>query len=529
MRDRHRRERPVFRLFLAAGLALALTACGMAEAQDSTGGTPSSPTSSAPLPLVITTTSLPCGQAGGLYEQVQLQCEGARAGTRWALEDGALPDGILMTAGGILSGRPALEGAYDFRVSVTDGVGTASRRLVLAVDTFTVTVQTLDGNEEIFGGETVLLEAVGAEGNVSFEIIDSPSGGAFDFIEDESGRATFVSGQPTEPTFDHVRATDQATGAVTDVFIEVLPHPAPHMVGEFGTTDVWYVDAAIRRGDHAMPTDLDEAMRVSGLRSSSYVPTATDRLVAILVRRTMLAALNAHFGRNEDGTRGSGVLISFPFDRPAAPYRTPAAGGWARAFAGLYNTIAIVNGPNEHLLGLAYRDDDQNSLIENDAPSGEDSLGVYVGAIGRGFNASWQNNELPNDPVGPQDADTLRALLAGQAVEGTRAEMIARMVDGFARSIALVVAHEIGHSVGLPHNDHSLPGEIMGGSVSHYPGAQWSFRAENRAYLQRVLPGPGRADGSSKISTPDVPAGGVAACALESPCRLHACDCGGRR
>jgi hypothetical protein len=84
--------------------------------------------------LVITTAILPNGRVDAAYQQ-QLQASGGSPPYGWAVIAGALPDGITLSADGVLSGTPSTAGGYNFTVEVTDAAGaTAQAPLSLAIN-----------------------------------------------------------------------------------------------------------------------------------------------------------------------------------------------------------------------------------------------------------------------------------------------------------------------------------------------------------------------------------------------------------
>lgn len=85
-------------------------------------------------PLRIATTSLPGCSGGASYSQ-QLVAEGGAGGNEWSVVSGALPAGISLSAGGLLSGScPSGEGVSSFTVEVRDAaMGTDLRELSITV------------------------------------------------------------------------------------------------------------------------------------------------------------------------------------------------------------------------------------------------------------------------------------------------------------------------------------------------------------------------------------------------------------
>jgi hypothetical protein len=496
------------------------------------GATTSKPEAGTSAALEITTTELPEAKVEGVYPPTQLGASGALAPVSWRLTAGELPPGLTLSTAGVVSGQAQCTGIYPFTVEATDGLTSASRCLALAVDTFGTSMDGLNFGEA-WAGEPITLDAVGCTSPTTFEVVRNDSGGAFDHLDEAAGRAVWVPGGNV-PAADLIRVTDTESGAVSEVEVAVVAHPAPHYVAEFGSTDVWYVNASHGFGPHGLPRDWDDALVMVGLRSTSYVPTLADEMASWLVRRRLLATLNVLFGRNEDGTRGDGVAISFPFKRPKAPYTAPLPGTWATGAPGRYNVMSLVHGSNRSIAGFAFQDGVTNERVENDTTSADHpELGVHVNQIAYFFNAGYQNNTLPYEPVSPADEPILRALIHGDACSGARAEMLQWVIQGLGESLAGVVAHEIGHSLGLEHTTPSVPTSIMGSSSAISPYAKLRFVTSDMDQLRSILPGPGRMGGSQKTGDASLPPGGIAACRLPihagpapAPGKSRGCCCG---
>ncbi|MEO9340881.1 putative Ig domain-containing protein [Mesorhizobium sp. SB112] len=73
--------------------------------------------------IEISVPPLPDGRVNAVYEMVQLSASGGTAPYRFAMTVGDLPDGIVVTASGALSGTPTEAGDFSARVTATDGLG----------------------------------------------------------------------------------------------------------------------------------------------------------------------------------------------------------------------------------------------------------------------------------------------------------------------------------------------------------------------------------------------------------------------
>ncbi|MCW0218997.1 MAG: putative Ig domain-containing protein [Prosthecobacter sp.] len=71
---------------------------------------------------ILTTATLPFGAINADYSQSLFAAGGTTAYT-WSLTSGTLPDGITLSAAGIVSGSPTQTGTFNFTAQVTDGTG----------------------------------------------------------------------------------------------------------------------------------------------------------------------------------------------------------------------------------------------------------------------------------------------------------------------------------------------------------------------------------------------------------------------
>lgn len=97
--------------------------------------------------LAIVQTSIPGGKVGVVYTQVQMEAVGGTAPYTWDISAGALPTGLAISSGGLITGTPTAAGTFTFTVRVTDSVAatatSGSFTVVITADTLTITTSVL--------------------------------------------------------------------------------------------------------------------------------------------------------------------------------------------------------------------------------------------------------------------------------------------------------------------------------------------------------------------------------------------------
>ncbi|MHC1654666.1 putative Ig domain-containing protein [Stenotrophomonas maltophilia] len=95
-------------------------------------------------PITISPSTVPGGTVGAAYAGATLSASGGTAPYSYAVTSGALPAGITLSTGGVLSGTPTTQGTFSFSITATDSAGTpltgiASYSITIAAPTIIVT------------------------------------------------------------------------------------------------------------------------------------------------------------------------------------------------------------------------------------------------------------------------------------------------------------------------------------------------------------------------------------------------------
>jgi hypothetical protein len=168
---------------------------------------------------IITTTTLPAGTVGTAYDQT-LAATGDTPLT-WSLAGGALPDGLSLSAAGVISGTPTAAGTFDFTVQATNAAGTDTQALNIvinpAADVSVTGVTVAPTTATINAGVTQQLTAAVAPANATNQAVTWASSDTAVATVSPTGLVTGVAAGNATITVTTVDGGHTATSALTVV------------------------------------------------------------------------------------------------------------------------------------------------------------------------------------------------------------------------------------------------------------------------------------------------------------------------
>lgn len=442
--------------------------------------------------LSIQTQGLNNGNVGHSYFQQMSAIGGRGPYTWWVSTSGdPLPGGLAMQSSGLLAGTPT-QSASASVVLVCQDVNASLDLVTLNLEIRDVEING-GTSQNLILGQQLSLSATGGTPSYTFSFTVNQSGAALS----QQGDYTAGNGDGV----DVVRATDN-DGFYEEISLTVGSNPFVGFKAEWGVSDVWWINFdVVYDPSPTYASDFDETLVALGLRdpaSTTSAGTEADQWARQLVQRRILSHISTYFGNSPDGgLLPGGLAISFPAPQAPNPGTSPAPGGTTAPGGTAYNTMCVRYGPTANVVGTAWLDPGNDS-IEHDCGNPQNTpLGVFANRILNPYLQSY-NNSIASNPVHAGDVAGLQAMLLGAAPSSAREQAIWNVADGFARVVAAVLAHEIGHSLGLNHaGSNGAPssigqGDIMNASLSVGPGIAYMFSPGHWATLLSSLPGPNR-------------------------------------
>ena len=233
-------------------------------------------------------------------------------------------------------------------------------------------------------------------------------------------------------------------------------------------------------------SDYEEVLRVIGLHFATPISNVlngrnSNQVVSDLLRARILTQLTSLYG---------GSAVSFTFTSPGT---FPSGKAVVDYNAASHSRIALgasTSAGASGALGVALFDPNNKNQEDNSLDAGTYDgvdvtvrLGVFpytlvsseINVPGTRFRQVFDALILHRgQPVGSVTAptsDATRLVNISNSVSGdTRQTSISRALDEWARFLAVVLAHECGHSLGLV-KDGAMPTGLYGGDTANFPGS----------------------------------------------------------
>ncbi|WP_425604150.1 putative Ig domain-containing protein [Stenotrophomonas pavanii] len=184
--------------------------------------------------ITLTPATLPAAAGSTPYSQT-LTASGGNGGYTFSLTAGALPPGIALSSGGVISGTPTTVGSYTFTVRATDGFGfTGSQAYTVAVNAPAIVfIQTTLPGGQVATAYSQTVSAGGGSGSFTYSLATGalPPGIAL-------SSAGILSGVPaTAGNYSFtVTATDSFGFTGSQAYTLGINQPVPVVVNDAAST-----------------------------------------------------------------------------------------------------------------------------------------------------------------------------------------------------------------------------------------------------------------------------------------------------
>lgn len=373
-----------------------------------------------------------------------------------------------------------------------NGQGSAGGTLQVPTTGFTIDLAYSDATSTVVPAFHEIMASVPVQADGQQLAAGSNLRGALQPLEETASAASYlVPATMTFPAGDVVLTalvrddTGMTSSAATFTLRTVTPTDS---LRPFETTvnasQVWYLDTTrdlesytlvptggttfdvvVQDGPNGR-TDLLDVLALIGLVGSD---DATNTASVERLQAVVLTELDRLFG---------GANVAFTFTSPGTFPPQPSVAYGSHGFS----QIAVAGAASHAgVLGLALFDP-HNDSQDNDCLTDFQAsrLGVFLVTVldninGFGgpsttlFRQTYDplRGEVGGTPIGGDAQDAAR--IAGSVTDG-RATTIHNAINRFARFIAVVVAHETGHSMGLVKNG-AMPAGLYGGDPTNFPGS----------------------------------------------------------
>ena len=172
-------------------------------------------------PVAITTSSLPGGTVGQAYSQT-LSASGGNGSYTWSVTVGALPAGLTLSSGGVISGTPSAAASSNFTVKAASAGSSATKALSITINPAPTVTTTSLPNGTVGTSYQQTLSASGGTPPISWAVTAGalPAGLSLS----ASGSITGTPSAPGTSSFT-VQVTDSAGAKATKALSIVIAPP----------------------------------------------------------------------------------------------------------------------------------------------------------------------------------------------------------------------------------------------------------------------------------------------------------------